>query len=97
MDWRIQHRGLSEEFDEQFAGMKPKEVAKLSLLWIACGKEDHLFESNQRLREWLTSKGVKHTDVDTPGAHTWTVWRRNLAIFVPLLFQNTESSQSAER
>ncbi|HWY69350.1 MAG TPA: alpha/beta hydrolase-fold protein [Terriglobales bacterium] len=89
--------GLSEEFDQQFAGMRSKEVAKLSLLWIACGKEDHLFESNQKLREWLTSKGVKHTDVDTPGAHTWTVWRRNLAIFVPLLFQNTESSQSAER
>jgi enterochelin esterase family protein len=29
---------------------------------------------------------VKHTMVETPGAHTWMVWRRNLATLVPLLF-----------
>jgi len=22
---------------------------------------------------------VNHTDIETPGAHTWMVWRRNLA------------------
>jgi len=25
--------------------------------------------------------------VETPGAHTWMVWRRNLAEFAPLLFR----------
>ena len=80
--------GLSENFDQQFSEMKPKDVASLKLLWIACGTDDHLFEPNKKLREWLSSKGVKHTDIDTPGAHTWMVWRRNLAAFVPLLFQS---------
>jgi len=30
------------------------------------------------LRAWLASKNVKHVDIETPGAHTWMVWRRNL-------------------
>jgi enterochelin esterase-like enzyme len=79
--------GLSDNLDQQFPGLKAKDVSDMRLLWIACGTDDHLFESNRRLREWLTSKGIKHTDIDTPGAHTWMVWRRNLAAFAPLLFQ----------
>ena len=80
--------GLGEDLDHQFAEMKPQDVSRLNLLWIACGTDDHLIEANRHLREWLTSKAVKHTDIDTPGAHTWMVWRRNLAAFAPLLFQN---------
>src|SRR4051794_4201272 len=79
--------GLSDNFDQQFAELKSKDVSDLRLLWIACGTDDHLIDSNRRLREWLTNKGIKHTDIDTPGAHTWMVWRRNLAAFAPLLFQ----------
>ena len=79
--------GLSENLDQQFAELKSKDVSDLRLLWIACGTDDHLIDSNRRLREWLTNKGIKHTDIDTPGAHTWMVWRRNLAAFAPLLFQ----------
>lgn len=80
--------GLSDNLDQQLAEMKPQDVTHLELLWIACGTDDHLIGFNRHMREWLTSKGVKHTDIDTPGAHTWMVWRRNLASFAPLLFQN---------
>jgi enterochelin esterase family protein len=81
--------GLSDDLNQQLSEMKPEELMRsLKLLWIACGTDDHLFPTNQHIREWLTSKGVKHTDIDTPGAHTWMVWRRNLANFAPLLFQN---------
>jgi hypothetical protein len=30
---------------------------------------------------------VKVTEIETPGMHTWMVWRRNLAEFAPLLFR----------
>jgi enterochelin esterase-like enzyme len=30
---------------------------------------------------------VQHADIETPGAHTWMVWRRNLAEFTGLLFR----------
>jgi enterochelin esterase family protein len=79
--------GLGENLDQQFSGIDSKDAARLDLLWIACGTEDHLFETNKKIRAWLTAKGIKHTDIDTPGAHTWMVWRRNLANFAPLLFR----------
>jgi enterochelin esterase-like enzyme len=79
--------GLSDNLDQQFPEMKAKGSEQLRLLWIACGTEDRLFETNRRIRAWLTTKGIKHTDIDTSGAHTWMVWRRNLANFAPLLFQ----------
>jgi len=61
--------------------------AKLRTLWIACGTSDGLFEANRKFRDWLTTKQITFTAVDTPGAHTWMVWRRNLAAFAPLLFR----------
>jgi enterochelin esterase-like enzyme len=79
---------LSDNLDQQFAGLNAKDVSDMRVLWIACGTDDGLFEWNRHLREWLTNKGIKHTDVDTPGAHTWMVWRRNLAAFAPLLFRD---------
>ena len=79
--------GFGDNLDQQFVDMKPNDVNGFNLIWIACGTEDHLIDTNRRLRQWLTSKGIKHTDIDTPGAHTWMVWRRNLETFAPLLFQ----------
>ena len=63
------------------------EPADPKLLWIACGTEDRLITVNRNLREWLKTKGIQHTDIETPGMHTWMVWRRNLAEFAPLLFR----------
>lgn len=60
---------------------------KLRLLWIGCGNDDKLLTSNQQLCEWLETKGVKYKWVELPGQHSFRVWRRDLAQFVPLLFQ----------
>ena len=79
--------GLREDFDAAFPALSADANRQLRLLWISCGTEDRLIDINRRLRGWLKSKGVRHTEVETPGGHTWTVWRRNLAEFVPLLFQ----------
>jgi enterochelin esterase family protein len=70
-----------------FAALGPDVNARLRLLWIACGRDDNLFAANQQLDESLTARGVKHIWNPTPGIHSFTVWRRNLAEFVPLLFQ----------
>src|SRR6267143_1619885 len=63
--------GLSEDFNASFSGVDAKVNAQLRLLWIACGAEDFLIDFNRKLREWLKSRGVKHTTIETPGAHTW--------------------------
>lgn len=79
--------GLGEDFDKSFPALDATANSRLHLLWIACGTSDHLIDVNRKFREWLTSKGVHHTDIETPGAHTWMVWRRNLTDFAPLLFR----------
>jgi enterochelin esterase-like enzyme len=79
--------GIPDEFDKDFPGLDAKANQQIRLLWIACGTEDRLITVNRTLREWLKSKGVQHTDIETPGMHTWMVWRRNLAEFAGLLFR----------
>jgi enterochelin esterase family protein len=73
--------------DEKLAALNGRTVA-LHLLWIACGTEDHLITPNRKFIAWLKSIGVPATAVETPGMHTWMVWRDNLAHFAPLLFQS---------
>jgi enterochelin esterase-like enzyme len=79
--------GLPDPFDKDFPGLDAKANQQLHLLWVACGTEDRLINANRNLREWLKSKGMNHVDIETPGMHTWMVWRRNLSEFAPLLFR----------
>jgi enterochelin esterase-like enzyme len=79
--------GMPDEFEKDFPKLDAAANQQLKLLWIACGTEDHLITVNRNLREWLKTKGVQHVDIETPGMHTWMVWRRNLTEFAPLLFR----------
>jgi len=79
--------GIPEEFDKDFPKLDAKANNQLKVLWIACGVDDRLIELNRRLRSWLDAKGVHKVDVETAGAHTWMVWRRNLVTFSGLLFR----------
>jgi enterochelin esterase-like enzyme len=79
--------GLSGNFAEDFPKLDTNTAKNLKLLWISCGVDDGLIKINRQANEWLKSKNIKLTFVETPGAHTWMVWRRNLSTFVPLLFQ----------
>lgn len=79
--------GIPEEFDKDFPALDANSAQKLHLLWISCGTEDHLITVNRNLRAWLKTKGVHPTEIETPGMHTWMVWRRNLVEFASLLFK----------
>jgi enterochelin esterase family protein len=81
--------GLAEDFNAEFPALDAKANAQLRILWVACGTDDRLIELNRKFREWLKSKGIRHTGIETAGAHTWMVRRRNLADFVSLLFQHS--------
>lgn len=78
-----------DDFDQAYPTAGPADNAQLRLLWIACGAGDtpHIGPV-RRFCGWLDRKGVRYTQVETPGAHTWMVWRRNLAAFAPLLFRH---------
>jgi enterochelin esterase-like enzyme len=80
--------GLEMDLDQKFAGVTDGVNKRLRLVWVSCGKEDDdHFESNVKLNQWLTAKGIVHTWVEQPGRHSFFMWRRALAEFAPLLFQ----------
>jgi enterochelin esterase family protein len=75
------------DFNTEFPGLDASANKKIKLLWIACGTEDSLITANRQFKSWLKDKGVQFTDIETPGMHTWMVWRRNLSTLAPLLFR----------
>jgi enterochelin esterase-like enzyme len=78
--------GLFDDYAPAFPALDAKQASQLRVLWIACGTSDRLIEDNRKFKAWLKSKDIAFTDIETPGAHTWMVWRRNLINFAPLLF-----------
>ncbi len=90
--------GLGEDFGAAFPKLDASANARIHLLWIACGTEDRLITPNRALVSWLKAKGITLTPIETPGMHTWMVWRRNLIALAPLLFQErTALTTSARR
>ncbi len=79
--------GMGEDYEVLFPKLDQSANSQLKLLWIACGTEDHLIDTNRKFRDWLSAKYIRFMPIETPGMHTWMVWRRNLAAFAPLLFQ----------
>jgi len=78
--------GLPDSYATTFPGLDAKQAMQLKTLWIACGTSDSLIEANRQFKAWLKTNNVPFTDIETPGAHTWMVWRNNLIAFTPLLF-----------
>jgi enterochelin esterase family protein len=79
--------GMLPNFAQEFPSLGTSANAKLHLLWVACGADDVWINLNRDFDQWLSSKDIKHAYVETPGMHTWMVWRPNLANFAPLLFR----------
>jgi enterochelin esterase-like enzyme len=42
--------------------------------------------ANRKLVAFLKTQDMPVTQIETPGLHTWMVWRDNLVHFTPLLF-----------
>ncbi len=82
--------GLGTDFASRFPELDKSGKAPegLRLLWIGCGEQDGLLKDNQALTGWLEKKEIAHTWVHIPGQHSFRVWRRDLAQFAPLLFQD---------
>lgn len=77
--------GLDEDFGRAYPEIA--RAKELNLLWIACGQEDYLIGLNRKLTAWLKAEDVPYTWRETPGGHSFMVWRRFLAEFLPMLFQ----------
>lgn len=58
------------------------------LVWLATGVDDRLITNTRATVEMLKAHGFNPEFKETPGAHTWLVWRDYLLEFAPRLFRN---------
>lgn len=79
-------RGMDSIVSKLSADVKSTNE-KIKTLWIAIGKEDFLLQANHEFVQMLKDKQIAHQYQETEGRHQWSVWRRYLAEFLPLLFR----------
>ncbi len=60
----------------------------LPALWIDCGSEDFLIESNRKVHALLTSLGVEHEYMERPGVHEWVYWDTGIQLALPFIKRN---------
>jgi enterochelin esterase-like enzyme len=67
-------------------GRLPADDPRRRLLWLGVGRQDFLFDDNQKFEIALAGRNVRHVWNPTLGAHTWPVWRAYLGLLLPELF-----------
>ena len=77
--WEERHRAALSD---------AKAKKGLKLLWFATGVDDSLLPTTRSTVEMLKKFGFDPVLKETPGGHTWLVWRDYLIEFVPQLFGN---------
>jgi enterochelin esterase-like enzyme len=78
----------AEKLDqERIAKLKALKNSGYKLYWIACGKDDFLYQSVITLRSTLDKVGLKYIYRESTGGHTWANWRIYLSEFAPMLFR----------
>jgi enterochelin esterase family protein len=57
------------------------------LIWLATGVDDRLMPNTRTTVDLLRKHGFEPIFKETPGGHTWLVWREYLVEFTPQLFR----------
>lgn len=60
----------------------------LKVFWLSMGgPEDIAYDNCKAMRKRLDEIGISYNYFETPGGHTWPVWRESLYQFAPLIFK----------
>ncbi|MBN1790534.1 MAG: esterase [Bacteroidales bacterium] len=78
--------GFTEDRDP-IKELTPVKNAGYKLYWIGCGESDFAYDNTKRLLKGLDDLGMKYTNFDKVGGHTWDTWRICLKEIAPLLFK----------
>ena len=78
----------TEAIRKNVPGLDASINSKLKLLYISCGLDDGLIDSNKQFEDWLTGQGIHFQHNEVLGyAHVWSFWRKSLVDVAPLLFR----------
>lgn len=78
----------TEKYYKMLSENKDKYNDMLKVFWLSMGgKEDIAYENCKIMKNRFDEIGIKYDYFETPGGHTWPVWRESLYHFAPLLFK----------
>lgn len=75
---------IDSTVDARLAALK---TGNPELLYVPVGVDDFLIDNSRALLQRMKTAGLTPTYEETPGAHTFFVWRQYLSEFVPKLFR----------
>ena len=55
-------------------------------IYMSCGTEDFLIESNRQFHHFLTEQGVEHVYLEDAGGHDFDFWNKCVEKFIPAMF-----------
>ncbi len=85
--WWANNTTLSEPQYEFMKNNTATINSNIKNFWISMGgKEDIAFENCKIMMSKFDQMGIKYQYSEYPGGHTWPVWRHDLFMFAPLLF-----------
>jgi len=70
------------DFDAEIPSFKPATHP----VWMVCGRQDELLESNRQLSAWLRKKEQAIQLEEPEGTHSYIVWREGLVKFASSIF-----------
>ena len=89
--WWASRRGSEQGNEKQYEFLKEHkdEINKgFKQFWFSMGgEEDIAYRNCQTMLKRFDEIGINYTYFETPGGHTWPVWRESLYRFAPLLFK----------
>ena len=73
--------------------MPADRIKNLPFIYLDCGTEDFLFQSNRDFVNLLVEKKVRHEFRQLPGAHDWKFWDAQIQEFLELSEKFTNGSK----
>lgn len=86
--WFISDKSMYEKGDKRLAEIAPvlKKTVKY-LRFTQGGPEDIAYKNGMEMLKVFDKNGIKYEFSETPGGHSWNVWRKDLFNFVPKIFK----------
>ena len=54
------------------------DYSKVPEIYMVCGTEDYIYETNRKYAQEFDERGIKNTFVSYPGLHEWAFWDAHL-------------------
>ncbi len=90
--WAQSRHGMpshdTEQYYEKLKAHKDEFNKGFKQFWFSMGgQEDIAYQNCKIMLKRFDEIGIDYTYFETPGGHTWPVWRESLYRFAPLLFK----------